>query len=149
MELTLSEAVVLRSVRKYFIDTFKEEENLPVFFDYVERTPTKNGKKVNRWMCVIPRGTTFGTLATSLFQIHIFVTKDKDAMDVALFRDLIADSLIDLEETDGALRFPFYDEDWEIQFYGVVKLHDSLNPSFFEDGTKSQIIPFSLFWGAK
>lgn len=149
MEQTLSEATVLRSVKKFFVDTFKYYEDIPVFFDYVNRQPTVNKEKVNRWMCVVSRSNNFDTLASGFFQIHLFVSKDTDGMQIAEFRDLVFDKLIDLDQTDGRVRIPFYSNTWEIQFYGVLQPQDELTTITFEDGIKTKIMPIVFYWGAK
>ena len=149
LEQTLSEATVLRSVKKFFIDTFKYYEDLPIFFDYVDRQPTVNEEKVNRWLCVVPRSNNYDTLAAGYFQLHLFVAKDKDGMQVAEFRDLVFGKLIDFDQTDCRVRIPFYNSTWEIQFYGVLHVQNELNTITFEDGKKTKIIPIVFYWGAK
>ncbi len=149
MEATLSEATILRSVKKYFIDTFDTLEGVPVFFDYIERQPMENGLKVDKWACILPRSLNAGTLSKMNYQVHLFIAKDKDGMELASFRDFVTDKLQDLSQTDGRLRLPFYDSLWALQFYGVLQLQDDLNTIVLEEGIKTKIIPFTLYWGAK
>ena len=147
IDATLSEAVILRSVRKFFIDLFPEET---VYFEFVDREPKdSSGVVIPRWLCIVPFGRVQSTLAYADMQIQMFVKGAAMGEVSATFRDEIIDALIDLTQTDGCKRVNCYDSDWAFQFTARLSVLDDLDFTPFSDGLSLRIIPFRLHWGAK
>jgi len=147
LDPTLSEAVILRSIRKFFIDSFPQ---YPLFFDFVEKQPTDtNGVKLEKWMSVLPSARIQATLARADMQIHLFVDGDASGEVSALFRDEVIEVLTDFSQTDCCKRIDCYDSSWNFVFAARVTVLGSSDYSPYYDGLSLRIIPFHLHWGAK
>lgn len=144
---TLSEAVILRSVRKFFVDAFPQH---PVFFEFVERQPKDvNGDKVQKWMSILPSARIQDTLARAAMQIHLFVEGDANGEASAAFRDEVIDVLTDFDQTDCCKRMNCYDASWNFVFAARITILGDSDYSPYADGLSLKIIPFHLHWGAK
>lgn len=147
IDATLSEAVILRSVRKFFIDLFPTET---IYFEFVDREPKdSSGATIPRWLCIVPSGRTQSTLAYADMQIQMFVKGAAMGEVSAVFRDEIVEALIDLTQTDGCKRVDCYDSSWDLQFTARLTVLDDHDFTSFSDGLSLRIIPFRLHWGAK
>lgn len=150
LDPTLSDAAILRSVRKFFIDEFKTVEGVPLYFEFIDKQPTDaEGNKIDRWMCVIPRNPVRGTLSTKYFHIYLFTSGDTDGYKLAEFRDTVYEKLVDFSHTDCKKRVACYDSSWTQQFVAVIKVLDDMNFDLYTEGINLKILPFLLNWGAK
>jgi hypothetical protein len=144
---TLSEAVILRSVRKFFLDAFP---GYPVFFEFIERQPRdSNGDPIQKWMCILPSNRLQNTLARADMQIHLFVEGDSMGELSAQFRDEVIGALTDFTQTDCCKRMNCYNSSWELEFIARITVLGDSDYSPYSDGLSLKIIPFHLHWGAK
>ncbi len=147
LDPTLSEAVILRSVRKFFLDAFPSEA---VYFEFVDRQPKDvSGNKIPRWMTILPFGRDQSTLASVDMQIHLFVEGTANGEASATFRDEVIEELIDLTQTDGCKRLDCYDSSWNLLYTTRLTVLQDSDYSPYSDGLCLRIIPFRLHWGAK
>ena len=150
LDPTLSDAVILRSVRKYFVDEFKSADDIPVFFEFIDKQPTDgSGNKLDKWLCVVPGGVQYDTLSSRTMQVALFTSTDVDGLDSADFRDLVFEKLVDHSQTDCRKRLPCYNASWELEFTAVITVLDDIVFDPYTDGINLKILPFRLNWGAK
>ncbi len=148
MDATLSEAVLLRSIRKFFIDAFATQYS--IYFEFVERQPKdSNGDLIDKWLIILPNSRIQDTLASATVQLHLFVDGDSDGIASAEFRDTIVDHLYDFTQTDCKKRMVCYNQSWEPQFTAVIDVLGDSDYSPTADGLGLRIITFRLQWGAK
>jgi hypothetical protein len=114
IEATHSEAVILRSVKKFFVDAFAA--TYPVFFEFVDKQPETAGTPEPVWIIVTPQKRYQDTLAYADLQIHIFCEAAADGVASAVARDAVVEKLIDLTQTDGCKRLVCYDSNWDPAF---------------------------------
>lgn len=143
---THSESVILRSVKKFFVDL---NLGYPLFFEPVDRQPKVNDIPAPVWICVLPSGRIQNTLAYADLHIHIFVESSTDGIASAAIRDEVIAELMDLTQTDGCKRLVCYDESWSPVFTSRISILGDTDYSPYMDGLGLRIIPFRLHWGAK
>lgn len=145
---TMSDAVFLRSLKKFFLD-LTTPKNIPTFFDFIEKPPRISGAFAPTWLSIIPRSTSLGTLADHLFYVHLFTNGDLDSSKMADLRDFLIENLVDLNQTDGRKRIPFYDEDWNVVFTGVLDPKQEIDFHRFDEGINMKTLPIMAYWGSK
>lgn len=147
LDPTLSEAVILRSVKKFFVDAFP---SYPLFFGSVDRQPKDgDGNTLPVWLCILPSRRFQDTLAYADIQIHMFVEGAANGEASAQLRDEVLEHLYDFEQTDGCKRMVCYDTDWSPVFTARMQVLGDSDYSPYMDGLCLKIIPFRLHWGAK
>ena len=146
LDPTLSETVVRKSIRKFFVDALQATLSIPVYFDKIERLPDG----VNKWVSVQVDTIDFSTMATVYLQIYLFTRKDLDYTESALLRDQVYENLIDLDQTDGTMRIDLYDTDWITPVaHALLIPQNELPPIELEDGTITKCMPVLMRFGSK
>ena len=146
LDPTLSETVVRKSIRKFFVDTLQTGLSTPVYFDKIERMPDG----VDKWVSVQVDTMDFSTMATIYLQIYCFTRKDLDFTELALLRDQVYENLIDLTQTDGTKRIPFYDTDWITPVaHALLMPQNELSTIQLTDDTNVKVIPVLCRFGSK
>lgn len=148
LDPTMSDTVFLRSIKKFFLD-ITTPENIPTFFDFVDKPPRVGTSLANKWISVIPRSTTLGNLADHLFYVHLFSAQDNDQMKLAELRDFLIGNLLDLSQTDGRKRIPFYDADWNVLYTGVIDPKKEVDFHRFDEGINMKTLPIMTYWGSR
>lgn len=146
LEKTLSESVIRRSIRKYFVDTYYTTLGIEVFFDIIERVPD-----ITRWISVQVDSIDFDTMTTVYLQVFCFTRKDIDYVQLATLRDVVYEHLIDLTQTDGTKRIPLYDAAWTVDpmEWALLIPGNEFEAIELDDGTTVKIIPVSMRFGSK
>ncbi len=144
---TISEVTKLRSLKKFFVDSFAGL--FPVYFDIIEKPPKVSGVAVESWVSVKVSPSSLGNLASTSVFVYLFVVEDTDGMKLAEMQDKVTELLLDLDQTDGRKRIPIYDANWNILFYSVAVLKNAMDTIVLEDGIKTRLLPFLLYWGSR
>lgn len=146
MEPTLSEVVVRKSIRKYFVDALQTGLSIPVYFDKIEKMPDT----IDSWVSVQVDTMDFSTMATIYLQIYCFTRKDSDFTKLALLRDKVFDKLIDLTQTNGIQKMDMYDTDWVTPVaHALLIPQDELANVYLDDDTNCKVMPVLMRFGAK
>jgi hypothetical protein len=149
LDPSLSEAVIRRSVRKYFVDTYFTGLSIDIFFDKIGRVPKITDVEINRWMSVHLDSFDNQTMSSGFLQVWLYTRRDTDFTDLAVLRDMVYEHLIDLTQTDGIKRIALYDASWAIVGWALLMPQTDWGPEEIEDGTNAKILPVTLRWGAK
>lgn len=149
LDPSLSEAVIRRSIRKFFVDTFYTGLSIDIFFDKIGRVPKVTDVEISRWLSVHFDTLDLETMASGFLQLWAFTRRDTDFTQLAILRDIVFEQLIDLDKTDGTKRIALYDESWNIVGWALLQPQPEWGPEEVEDGTNAKIIPILLRWGSK
>lgn len=149
LEPTLSEAVIKRSIRKYFVDTFYTDMSIDTFFDKIGRVPKIADVEIDRWISIHFDTIDLETMASCFIQVWCFTRRDVDFTGLIALRDVVYEQLIDLGASDGMKRIPLHDSLWGIVGHALFVVQNEHGPEEVEDGTNAKIIPVTLRWGAK
>jgi len=143
---THSEVVILRSVKKFFVDNFP---SYPLFFEPVTRQPATGATPEPFWLCILPSGRVNDALSSADIQINIFVESAADGIASAEIRDNVLSKLMDLTQTDGCQRMVCYDAAWSPLYTARISILGDADYTAYMDGLGLRIISFRLHWGAK
>jgi len=149
LDPSLSEAVIRRSIRKYFVDTFYTGLSIEIFFDKIGRVPEVLDVEIDRWISVQFDTLNPETMASGFIQLWLFTRRDTDFTELALLRDIVFEHLIDLTQTDGTKRIALYDASWNIVGWVLLQPQTEWGPEEVEDGTNAKVLPITIRWGCK
>ena len=112
---TLSEQCFRRSVKKYFVDKLYTIDGVYLGFETEFQEPEEtDGTEITEWINFHFDGLTpDNTLGHGRVAAYLFTRKDVDGSKLAILRDKLMDSLIDLTMPDGIRRVPLYDLAWQ------------------------------------
>jgi hypothetical protein len=144
---------IMRSIKKYFVDSLYTAESIQLDFDksYQDVYAALPGR-VDQWIIIALNPSDMDSLAELAFTIFMYSRKDPEAVNLFILRDKVMAYLIDTAQTDGLARMTLYNAAWAVIGAAVIVLpagrHESDN-FVAEDGTKFRYISASLRWGAK
>ena len=143
---------IVRSLKKYFVDSLYTGESIQLDFDksYQDVYAALPGR-VDQWVIIAFDSSNMDTLAEFGFTIYLYSRKDPEAVNLFSLRDTVMAYLIDTTQTDGLARINLYNAAWGIVGAAVIVLPSARQelPNFVaEDGTKFRYIHASLRWGA-
>lgn len=144
---------IVRSVKKYFVDSLYTVESIQLDFDKsYQDVYAALGDLVNQWVIIAFDFSNMDTLASFDLTFFLYSRKDPEAVNLFVLRDKVMAYLIDTTQTDGLARITLYDAAWTTVGAAVIVLpagrHES-NNFVAEDGTKFRYISATLHWGAK
>jgi len=144
---------IVRSFKKYFVDSLYTTESIPLDFDksYQDVYAALPGR-VDQWIIIALNLSKMDTLAAFDFTIFMYSRKDPEAVNLFVLRDKVMGYLIDATQTDGLARMTLYNATWAQIGAAVIVLPEGRHESeniVAEDGTKFRFISASLRWGAK
>jgi len=145
MDPTHSEAVLRRSIRKYFIDTLVTVDKLVLDFDFSYTEPPGD-----TWVVIKSGGLYLDTLAKMDLVIYIFAKNDLSGEKLAVLRDTVYNRLVDDSANDGRARIALYNASWVIIGYAVITfVGRESEKGKGESGSFYKWIQVRLNWGAK
>lgn len=144
---------IVRSLKKYFVDSLYTTESIQLDFDKsYQDVYAALLDRTDQWVIITWDPSNMDTLAAMDFTLFLYSRKDQEAVDLFVLRDKVMAYLIDTDQTDGMARMTLYDEAWAPIGAAVIVLpagrHESGN-FVAEDGTKFRYISAVLRWGAK
>jgi hypothetical protein len=144
---------IMRSLKKYFVDSLHTAESIQLDFDksYQDVYAALPGR-VDQWIIIALNPSNMDSLAELAFTIYMYSRKDPEAVDLFILRDKVMGYLIDIAQTDGLARMTLYDVAWTPIGAAVIVLPAGRQESdnfVAKDGTKFRYISASLRWGAK
>ena len=144
---------IMRSIKKYFVDSLYTAESIQLDFDKsYQDVYAALPDRVDQWVIIAFDRSDMSTLAKLGITFYMYSRKDPEAVNLFVLRDKVMAYLIDTTQTDGLARMSLYDAAWAQIGAAVIVLpagrHESDN-FVAEDGTKFRYISASLCWGAK
>ena len=154
LDATAREANVLDSIKKFFIDTLKTYQFIPVIFDTGLNNPNIRDSSVEKWVSVNIGDISPDKVSSIRIRLYLCSRNDKEGFKLAQLRDTVMGYLTDSSQNDGVRRFPLYKSHidvnkWTIvgNFYVTVEITSGNLP--LDDLTKYKIIECTLRWGSK
>jgi len=155
---------VLKSIKKYCVDTFHTGEGIHVDFgsSYHDNKLPDN-ELLKQWILVIDGAyQVTDSLSSYRFDIVIIAREVDEYTQIMRLRDVIMGYTQDLDQTDGRTRVPLYDvslipvdpptnpvtyEPWSLVTNMVLRVLTETGADRAEDGSMFKIIALELVWG--
>jgi len=153
LDPTAREANFKDSIKKYFVETLKDIENLNLSFDKSLSTPYLQGVSVNKWVIINWGHFLRDTLSEATINILPCVRQDNEGFQLAQLSDKILGYLTDTSATHGMKTITFYrsypNQVWTV--LGGLMVWDIIESGTLEasDETKYKIITVRFKFASK
>ncbi len=108
LEPTARESNFKDSIKKYFVESLTDKENLHLSFDKSLSTPYLQGVTQQKWVMINWGSFIRGTLSEATIDILCGARKDNEGFLLAQLCDKVIGYLSDITTTDGMKRITFY-----------------------------------------
>ena len=159
LDATARESNVRDSLKKYFTDSLKSSEKIPITFDTSLSVPKLQGKDVDRWVSIRIGPMKRVTLSEVIVSFYCCTRKDNEGFRLAQLGDTVMGCLTpdsdDEDNTDGIKRICLYRSasggytNWEEVGSLLVTNIDESSEMITTDKTKYKILTVTVNWIAK
>lgn len=109
LEPTARESNFRDSIKKYFVDSIKTTEGIPLSFDQTLKKPNLRNKNVMRWVILAFRDMYRDDLSQAMIDIYCCTRRDNEGFKLAQLTDVVIGYLTDASDAgDGIKRITFY-----------------------------------------
>jgi len=153
LDATAREANFRDSIKKFFVDTFKRGEKIPLSFDTGLGKPDLKLKAMDKWMSYNWGTLSLGKMSTAFGDVYVCTRRDAEGFKLAQLRDTVVGHLIDTDQTDGMKRIPFYrsysDQAWDL--IGGILVQEIIESAEMKgpDQSKYKILSLKLRFASK
>lgn len=149
---TAREANVMDSLKRYWRESLGPHQ-IQVTFDKGIEPPKLQGHTADRWVAFVLGPLERYNMSDLLLNAFCCTRMDNEGYKLAQVGDIVCGYLVDIEQTDGMRRIPFYrsypNQPWELLGSLLVQEFTESPREVAKDGTKFKIITIRLRWGAK
>ncbi|MEN6445563.1 MAG: hypothetical protein ABFC98_05905 [Candidatus Cloacimonas sp.] len=146
-------ANVKDSIKKFFVDSLKRNENIPITFDRSLVSPKIQGREVDRWVSIMLGNIDLDYMSSIDLRIFCCTKMDNEGFRLAQLRDTVLGYLTDTTASDGMKRITFYkshpSEAWTVLGAFLVQEIREVGEDTTDDETKFCLLSARLRWESK